>query len=124
MKKKRSWSGLIGLLMLVAGAKLFFSTDSQYLPVWVAWLIGPILWYGGFISVCYWFLRRIFQQRVQTADETERSSTRAIPMKEMAKKPSSEVYRCELVRPGVSYSKLALIGLTLSLLVAVVASFR
>ncbi len=123
MKKKRSWSGLIGLLMLAAGAKLFFSTDSQYLPVWVAWLVGPILWYGGFIFVCYWFLRRIFQPRVQTADETERNRTRTIPAKKVSE-PNSAVYRCEFVRPGVSYSKLVLIGLTLSLLVAVAASFR
>jgi hypothetical protein len=124
MKKKRSWSGIIGLLMLVAGAKLFFSTDSQYLPMWVAWLIGPILWYGGFISVCYWFLRRIFQQRSQAADETERDRTRAVPVKKIFEEPNSAVYRCEFIRPGVSYSKLALIGLTLSLLVTVAASFR
>jgi len=124
MREKRSWSGITGLLMLIAGAKLFFSTDSQYLPVWVAWLVGPILWYGGFISICYWFLRRIFQQRVQTASETERSRTRTASVKKIAKEPNSAVYRCEFVRPGVSYSKLALIGLTLSLLVAFAASFR
>ncbi len=124
MKKKRSWSGVIGLLMLVAGAKLFFSTDSQYFPMWLAWLVGPILWYGGFISICYWFLRRIFRERVQTANEAERTPARAIPVNKIDKEPNSAAYRYDLIRPGVNYSKLALIGFTLSLLIALAASLR
>jgi hypothetical protein len=112
--------------MLITGAKLFFSTSSEYLPIWVAWLVGPILWYGGFISICYWFLKRIFQGRAERSKEKGRSSTalRAVAGATAAPEGPSIQYRCELVRPGVSYHKLALIGVTLALVIAATASLR
>ncbi len=115
MKRKRSWSGLVGLVMLIAGAKLFFSGDSEYLPLWTAWLVGPILWYGGFITICYWFLMRIFGPKAEGSKKATESGARlrVVTVAKPQKQPTSIHYRCEFVRPGVSYQKLALIGATL-----------
>lgn len=125
MKKKRSWSGLIGILMLIAGAKLFLSPDSEYLPLWVAWLVGPILWYGGFIAVSYWFLRRIFASKPEPSEGKESSTLqrRKVSIPSAGRRADSLTHCYEIVRPGVSYSKLALLGSTLGFAIAI-ASLR
>ena len=120
MEKKRAKSGWIGLLMLTIGAKLFFNTDTDYVPLWVAWLIGPILWYGGFLSICFWFLNRIlYPVKAKSTAEKQRGAEAVlnVPAKAMSAKASTRGNRYEMVRPGVNYRKLALIGATLGLLV-------
>jgi len=37
---------IAGLLMVGTGAYLIF-TNSQLLPLWFVWLVGPFLWYIG-----------------------------------------------------------------------------
>jgi hypothetical protein len=74
--KKRSWSGLIGLVMLIVGAKLFFSSTSEDLPPGIVWLVGSMLWYGAFIFVCYWFLQRILFSRATGSEKGGRSGER------------------------------------------------
>lgn len=117
-KKKRSWSGMIGLLMLLVGAKLFFNTNSEVLPLWIAWLIGPLLWYGGFLFICYWFLCRIFPSKPDTSVEkqTSRAPLRPVIAKTRAKSATFQ-NKFELVRPGMNYGKLALMGTTLALVI-------
>lgn len=126
MEKKRTKSGWIGLLMLIVGAKLFFnSTNSGYMPLWIAWLVGPILWYGGFLFVCFFFLNRIFApMATKAATEKQRGSVVETAEKEMSAKAGSLQSHFELVRPGVSYRKLALMGATLGLLITLATTVR
>jgi mono/diheme cytochrome c family protein len=127
MEKKRAKSGWIGLLMLAIGAKLFFNTESGYVPLWVAWLVGPILWYGGFLFVCFWFLNRIlYPIQTRSAAEKQRGAEAVLdaPAKAMSAKAGAHDSRYEIVRPGVNYRKLALIGATLGLLVMLSVSAR
>lgn len=67
MFRKRDWIGVAGILMLIAGATLFLRDGAGILPLWTAWLLGPLLWYGGFLTTTLWFLTRIFatQKRVE-----------------------------------------------------------
>lgn len=118
-KKKRSWSGMIGFLMLVVGAKLFFNTNSEVLPLWVSWMIGPLLWYGGFLFICYWFLSRIFPSKPNVSAERQASSARLRPaVAKRIAKPATLQNKFELVKPGMNYAKLALMGTTLALVVS------
>ena len=45
--KNIGWLALSGLLMLVVGGLMMFS-NSEALPLWATWFIGPLLWYLGF----------------------------------------------------------------------------
>jgi hypothetical protein len=37
----------VGFVMLIGGATLVFGSGDG-IPLWVSWLVGPMLWYGGF----------------------------------------------------------------------------
>ena len=41
------WLALSGLLMLVTGGLMMFA-NSESLPLWAVWFVGPLLWYVGF----------------------------------------------------------------------------
>lgn len=117
-KKKRSWSGMVGFLMLMVGAKLFFNTNAEVLPLWVSWLVGPLLWYGGFLFICYWFLCRIFASKPDVSIEKQTSSARLRPVvTKRINKPVTFQNKLEVVRPGMNYGKLALMGSTLAFVV-------
>ncbi len=127
MEKKRAKSGWIGLLMLIVGAKLFFNTDASYIPLWISWLVGPILWYGGFLFICFWFLNRIlYPFAAKSAEQKQRGTDPALAPadKSASAKAGSNIARLEMVRPGVNYRKLALIGATLGLLLTLSVSLR
>ena len=47
----------IGLFLLFAGAGTFLGKYSA-LPLWVVWLVGPLLWYLGFAVLISWMLWR------------------------------------------------------------------
>ncbi|MFI5087306.1 MAG: c-type cytochrome [Terriglobales bacterium] len=49
----------IGLFLLFAGAGTFLGKYSA-LPLWVVWLVGPLLWYLGFAVLISWMLWRLF----------------------------------------------------------------
>jgi cytochrome c6 len=49
----------IGLFLLFAGAGTFLSKYT-FLPLWVVWLVGPLLWYLGFAVLISWMLWRLF----------------------------------------------------------------
>jgi len=49
----------IGLFLLFAGAGTFLS-KYDFLPLWVVWLVGPLMWYLGFAVLISWLLWRLF----------------------------------------------------------------
>jgi hypothetical protein len=59
MLRRRDWFiGAFGILMLAGGAILFLRDGAGIFPLWLAWLVGPLLWYTGFLAACVWFLVR------------------------------------------------------------------
>lgn len=109
MRKKSLWLIVLGLLLLTAGAKLFMLPGHQsYVPLWVSWLVGPLLWYGGFIAVCAWCLRRFMLsgtgQELGKPEPATKGDTMA---------PVSNFLEHDTEPPQVSISKVALIGLVI-----------
>ena len=58
----------IGLFLLFAGAGTFLSKYT-FLPLWVVWLVGPLLWYLGFAVLISWMLWRLFVPGREAAQE-------------------------------------------------------
>lgn len=55
--------GVIGVLMLALGAYFFFGSQlesERTVPLWVAWIVGPLLWYLGFAVMTVWAFFRAF----------------------------------------------------------------
>ncbi len=51
MFRQVNWLALSGLVMLAAGGFIVYSSPD-FLPLWVIWLVGPLLWYlGGAVTV-------------------------------------------------------------------------
>ena len=61
--------GMAGTVMLLAGAITFMGQGS-FVPLWVAWTVGPFLWYLGFAMAIVWGFCRFFAVPVE-AEETE-----------------------------------------------------
>jgi len=62
--------GMTGVVMLVAGATTFLSYD-HVLPLWVAWIVGPLLWYLGFAVMIAWLCGRFFLTQAEEEDAIE-----------------------------------------------------
>lgn len=64
--------GMAGLLMLLTGAVIFMGQDS-WVPLWMAWTVGPLFWYLGFAIAIVWGFCRFFGYAAEeaNADETE-----------------------------------------------------
>ncbi len=60
----------IGLFLLFAGAGTFLGKYSA-LPLWVVWLVGPLLWYLGFAVLISWMLWRLFVPAPQAVAQEE-----------------------------------------------------
>ena len=58
----------LGLFLLFAGAGTFLSKYT-FLPLWVVWLVGPLLWYLGFAVLISWMLWRLFVPAASEAHE-------------------------------------------------------
>ena len=59
MKRKANWLGLIGLVVLIAGAVIFRSRGAL-IPWWLSWILGPLLWYvGGGLAIAS-LIQRMF----------------------------------------------------------------
>jgi mono/diheme cytochrome c family protein len=55
--------GVIGVVMLALGAYFFFGSQfgvERSVPLWVAWIVGPLLWYLGFAVLTVWVFCRAF----------------------------------------------------------------
>ncbi len=63
----------LGLFLLFAGAGTFLSKYA-FLPLWVVWLVGPLLWYLGFAVLISWMLWRLFVPAAGAAREEEEAS--------------------------------------------------
>src|SRR5690242_1248765 len=50
----------VGFVMLIGGATLVFGSGDG-IPLWVSWLVGPMLWYGGFIVSIVGLVIRLMQ---------------------------------------------------------------
>jgi hypothetical protein len=57
--RKLDTLGMTGVVMLVGGATTFLS-DDHLLPLWMAWIVGPLLWYLGFGVMIAWLCGRFF----------------------------------------------------------------
>ncbi len=64
----------LGLFLLFAGAGTFLSKYT-FLPMWVVWLVGPLLWYLGFAVLISWMLWRLFVPAAGAAREEEQAAT-------------------------------------------------
>jgi hypothetical protein len=76
--------GVVGVLMLALGAYFFFGSQfgsQASVPLWVAWIVGPLLWYLGFAVMTVWVFCRAFMP------ETRNEEAKVMVMK-VASKPS------------------------------------
>lgn len=72
-----------GVVMLVGGAATFLR-GTAVLPLWVAWLIGPLFWYLGFAVLIAWLLYRLLAgaaRERETAVEPVRVYRARAPMR-------------------------------------------
>lgn len=60
----------VGLFLLFAGAGTFLGKYSA-LPLWVVWLVGPLLWYLGFAVLISWMLWRLFVPAPQAVTQEQ-----------------------------------------------------
>lgn len=68
--------GAIGLLFLIAGAGTFLNSYSN-MPLWVVWLVGPLLWYLGFAVLISWLLWRLFVPAPEAQKQEDAQPARA-----------------------------------------------
>jgi hypothetical protein len=72
---------LAGLLMCTAGGALIFA-GFEDVPLWIAWLLGPTLWYLGFVFTCAGLIRIV----MNAAHGKQRSTVHVVvPQKEAAR---------------------------------------
>ncbi len=55
--RKADGFGLAGLLLVLTGGYLLFSSEPPF-SLWIAWLLGPLCWYGGMAVLIGWCLNR------------------------------------------------------------------
>jgi len=60
--------------MLAGGFEIWFRNEFD-LPLAFVWIVGPLLWYGGFMVVCSVFIRTIFFG----ASQSESTQTKTAP---------------------------------------------
>jgi mono/diheme cytochrome c family protein len=60
----------VGLFLLFAGAGTFLGKYNAT-PLWVVWLVGPLLWYLGFAVLISWMLWRLFVPAPQASIQEE-----------------------------------------------------
>lgn len=75
--RRTNATGIAGILMLLGGAFLFFR-DEPPVPLWVTWLLGPLLWYVGFGVTCVWFVSRIFNHTAPTSESASAQVSRVV----------------------------------------------
>ena len=68
--------GLLGLLLLLAGVSLYFSASAERMSGWY-WLVGPLLWYGGFALIIGWGFVRFSRAQRREQPTTRQVSSEA-----------------------------------------------
>lgn len=56
--------GITGVAMLLGGLVMFLS-EGSLLPLWVTWIVGPLLWYFGFAVMLVWGYQQFFGHAAQ-----------------------------------------------------------
>jgi hypothetical protein len=67
--------GMAGVVMLLTGAVTFMG-QSSFVPLWIAWTVGPLLWYLGFAVAIVWGFCRFFGYAA--AEETDTTTVMVI----------------------------------------------
>ena len=67
--------GMAGLVMLLTGGVIFMGQGS-FVPLWVAWTVGPLFWYLGFAVAMVWGFCRFFGM---PEEETETTTVLVMP---------------------------------------------
>jgi mono/diheme cytochrome c family protein len=68
----------LGIFLLFAGAGTFLSKYT-FMPLWVVWFVGPLLWYLGFAVLISWMLWRLFVPAAgEVRDEEEQKSAKTV----------------------------------------------
>ena len=65
---------IVGVLMLGLGAYFFFGSQfgsQETVPLWLAWIVGPLLWYLGFAVMTVWVFYRAFMPREEKIEEAK-----------------------------------------------------
>jgi len=75
MLNKSDGIGGAGLLMVILGGALFMGREVVA-PVWVSFLIGPLLWYAGFALMIVWMIMRWVGGA--TPEKTEVATTQTV----------------------------------------------
>lgn len=70
----------LGLFLLFAGAGTFLNKYTT-LPMWVVWLVGPLLWYLGFAVLISWMLWRLFVPPAGAVQEEQEQVEQARPVR-------------------------------------------
>ena len=70
----------LGLFLLFVGAGTFLNKYTT-LPLWVVWLVGPLLWYLGFAVLISWMLWRLFVPAPGAARQEEQEEAEAQPVR-------------------------------------------
>ena len=75
MLRKSDGIGGAGLLMVILGGALFMGQDVVA-PLWVSFLIGPLVWYTGFALIISWIIVRWLGS--DNSEETEAATQTVI----------------------------------------------
>ena len=106
----------LGLFLLFAGAGTFLSKYS-FLPLWVVWLVGPLLWYLGFAVLISWLLWRLFVPAVQ-AQEQEEAQAQPVRASNFLEHDYDNPVEPKTMRKVPVYSTLVILILLSSLFIA------
>lgn len=87
----------VGFVMLIGGATLLFGSGDG-IPLWVAWMVGPMLWYGGFAVSITGLVMRVMQ--AVRAYENKQSAPAVVLV---PKKLEPAVTRTGLASAGVQH---------------------
>ncbi|MGI9103271.1 MAG: cytochrome c [Terriglobales bacterium] len=66
----------IGMGLLTAGAGTFLNSYN-FLPLWIVWLVGPLLWYLGFAVIISWLMWRLFVPLPEQAEQDDVQQVRS-----------------------------------------------
>ena len=67
----------LGLFLLFAGAGTFLSKYT-FMPLWVVWFVGPLLWYLGFAVLISWMLWRLFVPAEGASEQEEEEGAKTV----------------------------------------------
>lgn len=81
MKKRFNWLGFTGLLLLLTGA-IIFRSRGGWIPWFLSWILGPLLWYLGGGLVIASLVQRLFASSEKAAETAVRETFVANPVKE------------------------------------------